>query len=104
MRGKMWLLAGMIAGQLLAAQPALAGGLDALGTGLGVFLTSFVVFVIAFFFVICVVGIAGTTLSLISSPFQNALAGMLNYFLVAGFAGGGIAILGTMGVVQGAIL
>ena len=72
--------------------------------GLDAFLTTFATGVTGMGVLIGGVGLAGYIGSQMDNPFSTILAGSINFFTKAGILGGGVAMLGTLGLVAGGTL
>jgi hypothetical protein len=81
---------------------ASAGGFGI--AGLDAFLTTFALGVTGMGVVVGGVGLVGYVGSLMDNPFSTILSGSINFFTKAGILGGGTAMLGTLGLIQGAVL
>jgi hypothetical protein len=86
----------------LGVRGAEAGGFGI--PGLDAFLTTFATGVTGMGVLIGGVGLAGYIGSQMDNPFSTILAGSINFFTKAGILGGGVAMLGTLGLVAGGTL
>jgi hypothetical protein len=98
-----------IVGLRVAPMVLLAGVRLASAAGFGIagldgFLTTFSTGVTGAGVVVGGVGLLGYVGSLMDNPFSTILSGSVNYFTKAGILGGGTAMLGTLGLTQGATL
>jgi hypothetical protein len=92
----------VMAALTLGVRGAEAGGFGI--PGLDAFLTTFATGVTGMGVLIGGVGLAGYIGSQMDNPFSTILAGSINFFTKAGILGGGVAMLGTLGLVAGATL
>lgn len=95
---------GFVAGTtlLVGVRSAYAGGFGI--AQLDAFLTTFSTGVTGLGLVVGLIGLVGYVGSLMDNPFSTILAGSISFFTKAGILGGGVAMLGTLGLVAGATL